>query len=337
MSLATVGPAAAPAPPPEDTALPVGVGAPSREGAQQMQRERILQAMLEIAAERHYQGSTITDVVAHAGVSRVTFYRLFGDLPTCFLETLATALARTVAVISKAYERESSWPDAVLAGLAALLTLFDSEPQLARVCLLEAPAAGAPALQRHTRELAALQPLLEAGSAHAPVDRQPSPLTAEATIGSIAWLLQTRLATGDAPPFTGLLQPLARIALTPYLDTPTLTRALHRVEPIGLQAAQRRLAEPTPSRTADLPKALRNPTAHRARAVVRYLASHPGASNQQIAAATAIPHIGQTSELLTRLERLGLLHKRAGRAGHPNAWTLSASGELAAHALADGW
>jgi hypothetical protein len=58
---------------------------------------------------------------------------------------------------------------------------------------------------------------------------------------------------------------------------------------------------------------------------------------QQIAAGTAIPHIGQTSELLTRLERLGLLHKGTERAGRPNAWTLSAPGEPAAHALADRW
>lgn len=73
------------------------------------------------------------------------------------------------------------------------------------------------------------------------------------------------------------------------------------------------------------------------RAVVRYLAEHPGASNRQIAAAAGIPHIGQTSELLARLGRHGLLDKRAGRAGRPNAWTLSAHGAQALQALGDGW
>jgi hypothetical protein len=40
-----------------------------------------------------------------------------------------------------------------------------------------------------------------------------------------------------------------------------------------------------------------------------------------------IKHLGQASTLLSRLERLEVLTKRAGGAGRPNAWTLSPHGE----------
>jgi AcrR family transcriptional regulator len=337
MSCAGVELGAALGPPVEGANLAAGVGGSPRERTEEVQRERVLHALLELAAERRYQGATITDLIARAGVSRDTFLRLFGDLQTCFLELLGRVTARSAAVVSEAFEREASWPEGVLAGLAALLALLDSEPLLARVCLLEGLAAGAPGVERRGRELAVLQPLLEAGTAHAPAGRQPSALTAEATIGSIESLLRTRLVSGHAPPFIGLLGSLGEIALAPYLDAPSLAQVLGRVEAIGRDAAARRLAEPSPWRTADVPRVLLAPTAHRARAVVRYLAEHPGASNRRIAAGVGIPHIGQISELLARLDRAGLLDKHAGRAGRPNAWTLSPHGARAVQALGEGW
>lgn len=110
MSSSGVELGAASGPPVGDAALLAGVGRPSREHVEQMQRGRILQAMLEIAAERSYQGSTITDVVARAGVSRVTFYRLFGDLQRCFLDLLGVAMGRSVAIVSEAFGRERRGP-----------------------------------------------------------------------------------------------------------------------------------------------------------------------------------------------------------------------------------
>ena len=42
---------------------------------------------------------------------------------------------------SAAYEAEQGWAEGIRAGLSALLAFFDSEPELARLCVLHATPA----------------------------------------------------------------------------------------------------------------------------------------------------------------------------------------------------
>lgn len=83
-----------------------------------------------------------------------------------------------------------------------------------------------------------------------------------------------------------------------------------------------------------LPRQLSRANAYTARAVVRYVAEHPGSSNKAIAHGVEVWHLEQISRLLSRLERTGLLAKRAGGAGRPNAWTLTPYGQQVVELLA---
>jgi AcrR family transcriptional regulator len=311
-------------------------GARLRERVAAAQRERLRHAMLALAGERGLHGCTIAALTTRAGVSRGAFYQLYDDLPACFLDTLAVALDRTIDTVTRAFEREASWPDGVLGALAALLALLDADPPLARICLHEALAGRPDALRLRAQSLATLQPLLDAGRSHTPPDRSPPALTAEATIGAVAAILHTRLTTGEAPPFGVLLGPLAEIALTPYLDASALAQTLDRVE-LHTRRAEPPEARGVPRHADTLPPPLNRPSAHRARAAVRHLAVHPGASNGQIAASLGIRNPAQVSALLARLHRHELLTKQAGGAGRPNAWALTSAGEQAARTLAVGW
>ena len=49
------------------------------------QRARILDAVQLVVFERGYLGTKIGDVASRAGVSRATFYELFGSKEDCFL------------------------------------------------------------------------------------------------------------------------------------------------------------------------------------------------------------------------------------------------------------
>jgi DNA-binding MarR family transcriptional regulator len=63
--------------------------------------------------------------------------------------------------------------------------------------------------------------------------------------------------------------------------------------------------------------------------VLRTIAETPGASNRQIADHAGIHDQGQISKLLTRLQRLGLIHNttQGQPQGEPNAWTLTPHGQ----------
>jgi hypothetical protein len=52
--------------------------------------------------------------------------------------------------------RDGTWQDGVRSALVSLLAFLDCEPLLARVWLIESLAAGAWALERRERDLAAL-------------------------------------------------------------------------------------------------------------------------------------------------------------------------------------
>ncbi len=119
-----------------------GGGPLSREQVVELQRERIMRAVVRVVAERGFGGASVARLVAVAGVSRATFYELFGSFERCFLAVVDAAMRRASALIAEAFERNAGWQERAVAGLVVLLSALDSDPLLARVCLVEVLAAG---------------------------------------------------------------------------------------------------------------------------------------------------------------------------------------------------
>ncbi len=218
-------------------------GPVSPEQAREMQRRRILDAMVGEVGERGLRSVTIAGVSARAGVSRSTFYELFDDLDACVLAVLRQVASRSTALMSKAFAAEASWQNGVLAALAALLESLDREPLLARVCLLEMLAGGPEVLEHRARELAALNPLVDVGRKQVPARGEPPELTAEASVASVAGILHTRLVTGEAPPFIGLLGQLVGLVVCPYLDPHDVVREIKRGEALAQTIAEKHAFE----------------------------------------------------------------------------------------------
>lgn len=67
---------------------------------------------------------------------------------------------------------------------------------------------------------------------------------------------------------------------------------------------------------------------YRTMAVLGTIAENPGASNRRVGEAAGVADQGQTSKLLARLERLGLIvNDGPGHfKGEPNAWSLTDAG-----------
>jgi AcrR family transcriptional regulator len=78
----------------------------------------MLIAAVEVIGDLGYQGMSVARVCARAGVSRRTFYDLFEDRESCFLEVFKEAVARFALVAREAALGESSWRGRLRAGLA---------------------------------------------------------------------------------------------------------------------------------------------------------------------------------------------------------------------------
>ncbi len=288
-----------------------------------IQRARIVDAMVLVASERGYAGASIGSVTARAKVSRRAFHEAFDSLEDCFLAVLDDGTASANALMSEAFAAQENWLDGVRGALAALLSFFDGERVLARVLLVEATAAGAWARERRERHLASLTALIEARWG-APQDGHMHPLVTAGVMASLLGVLHTHLVTAREEPLVTLLGPLMGLVTAPYLERRLVVREIKRGELMGRRLYdQRRMQSTQPVRHPELPDLLRDPRAHRARACLLYLASNPGASNREVADAVGVSGRTQMSALLARLLCNGLLVKRAGAPGAPNAWSLS--------------
>jgi AcrR family transcriptional regulator len=301
-----------------------------REHVSEIQRLRILAAIAEVASERGAGAVTVAHVVARAGVSRRTFYDLFEDREECFLAAFDEAIEQASRPVIEAWHAPGSWRERARAALAAMLVFLDEEPALARLCVVEALAAGPRALERRGRIVRALIGAVDEGRGETRKGAEPPPLTADGVVGAVLSVIHTRLLEGDtgAKPLTGMLGALMGMIVLPYQGRGVAQRELDKTTPTPLSSPKR-------PRRADPLEGLEMRITYRTVRVLIVIAEHPGASNRQIATHAGIQDQGQVSKLLTRLQHLGLI-ENAGEGpakGAPNAWRLTARGEQVEQAI----
>jgi AcrR family transcriptional regulator len=317
---------------------------PSRHEVDEFQRARIVSAMVEVASEVGYLGAAVAPVVARAGVSRRTFYELFEGREDCFLAAFEWGVSQARHTMAEAYASQRSWRDRVRHALAALLCLLDAEPELARVCVVEALGAGPLVLARRGQ---VAEELIAALGAGAPRSRGPAEmplLTAEGVIGGAFSVVHARLlehgqdaAVGrDKPqpahlglggrPLIALHGQLMALIALPYLGPSAageeLTRSAPEPPPREIAAAR---AEGSGGR---LLERLDMRLTYRTVRCLLFIAEHPASSNREVARGAEISDEGQASKLLGRLVKLGLIaNAQAPGPGLPNRWTLTTHGE----------
>lgn len=123
----------------------------ARAGAQ---RARLLEAMVQVVADKGYAAATVTDAVRAARVSRGTFYALFASKEACFIEAYRHGVDVLDGRIDAAVRTAGSdWRDGLRAGLRAYLESLFAEPRFARMWMTEIHAAGSAALRERDATL----------------------------------------------------------------------------------------------------------------------------------------------------------------------------------------
>ena len=89
--------------------LPRGPQALPPEEVAADQRERLYEALIKAINERGFVATTISDLVAGAGVSRRSFYEHFENKEECLLATYDTLIGRLTARIVEAYDPKDEW------------------------------------------------------------------------------------------------------------------------------------------------------------------------------------------------------------------------------------
>jgi AcrR family transcriptional regulator len=197
--------------------LPAGRHGYSREQVAHHQRERLIAGLAGAVAEKGYADVTLTDIVKGAKVSRRVFYANFESKEQCFLAAFEVVVNHLHELVAEAVEGIDDWPQQAIAAARAVLSFLASEPDLARLCLVESRVAGPAVMARLNEAVGEMGPLLRKGRAERPEGERLPDSTEDSTIGSLVSLAYRKVAAGEAKQLEDLLPDCAELVLLPYL------------------------------------------------------------------------------------------------------------------------
>src|SRR3954453_20481377 len=91
------------------------------------QRAKLLEAMVQVVAEKGYAAATVADAVRRARVSRGTFYELFDSKEACLAAGYRLGTDALHAHVTKAVRDAADWREELRLGLRAYLQALDAD------------------------------------------------------------------------------------------------------------------------------------------------------------------------------------------------------------------
>jgi AcrR family transcriptional regulator/DNA-binding MarR family transcriptional regulator len=291
-----------------------------------IQRSRLLAAAAGVIDELGYAHTSVERITSRARVSRRTFYELYENRDGCLAALIEDVVAGVERELAAADLGGLPWRERVRGGLWVILSFFDREPVLARVCVVQALQGGPGVLERREVLLGRLAGVLGEGRGQGVGwGGECSPLIAEGLVGAAFGIVYGRLLRGERGRLTDLFGELMGMIVLPYLGSAAARRELARAAP---GPPVRSVGEVGVGVRWDLLGGVPMRLTYRTVRVLGCLAQRPGVSNRVVADLAGVSDQGQISRLLARLERLGLAANTGeGHAkGVPNAWSLTPRG-----------
>jgi AcrR family transcriptional regulator len=113
-----------------------------RRTLKRSQRQRLIDAMIELAALRGYQGVPITELCSYAGVSPVTFYEQFRSKEECFRAAYVSCAEQLFERMRAIAADGDDWSVLARRALGELLAGLEHDPDAGRLLFIEALGAG---------------------------------------------------------------------------------------------------------------------------------------------------------------------------------------------------
>jgi AcrR family transcriptional regulator len=169
-----------------------------RDAIQSDQRGRLMGAMIEVAgSDAGYAGANIKLLSALAGVSRQTFYDLFGTTEACFLATYRYVVGRAARRVSTAHRSAEAGEARLRAAFSAYASEVVAEPKAAHLALVEVLGAGPAALQERDRGRRVFEQMILASFREAPYNVELPWQIVKAIVGGLERTARQRLLDGS--------------------------------------------------------------------------------------------------------------------------------------------
>ncbi|MGC1852120.1 MAG: TetR/AcrR family transcriptional regulator [Solirubrobacterales bacterium] len=135
----------------------------SRRSSTEDPAERLLWAVAETVADKGYGAVSVNELAPRARTSLRTLYQSFGGKEEAFIACFRMVSDHTLTAAATAYGQASDWANAVGAANEAVLAYLASEPDFARVAMVEVLAAGPAAVEARDEAIKPFAQLLQPG------------------------------------------------------------------------------------------------------------------------------------------------------------------------------
>jgi AcrR family transcriptional regulator len=176
-------------------------------------RDRIVCAATKLGFEKGYEALSIPAISAAAGISNQTFYEHFPGKREAFLAGFNRLAEETMARVAQAAATESEAPEAIGAGMRALLEHIAEDDLFARLAFFELTMAGPAALDQADRTLGGFTSFFSAGAEGA--DAVPDVIME--AIGGGTWaVIQHEIAAGRRAELPQRAPEIVEFAVAPF-------------------------------------------------------------------------------------------------------------------------
>jgi AcrR family transcriptional regulator len=174
----------------------------------------LLAALPCAVAENGFGQTTVEDIVRLAQVRRSSFYEQFADKRECFAMAYEIAQERLLGVLTFQCYTRSGPVERIGVALKAGLDLLGTEPGLAHLTIVEAPAAGEAIAARHQEWLDRFGRLLRLAMVGAADATQPRPALEPAIVGAIVSRIKQVVLAGETGNLPDLHPELTQLTLS---------------------------------------------------------------------------------------------------------------------------
>lgn len=192
------------------------------------QRERLTWSMVRVVAEKGYDGVTVADIVARAGVSRTTFYDEFTNKDECLFASYDRVVDVLVHYVEEAFQTDGDWPERVRSGLDAFLRALAAEPDVARMAMVEVPSAGPEAHQRYRDALGRFLPFFAEGREYSSRGNELPPDVELMAVGGAEVIIFDEVVAGRVSKLPTMLPEILFAVLVPYLGPDEAAREMRQ-------------------------------------------------------------------------------------------------------------
>ncbi len=201
------------------------------------QRTRIIRGTAEVMMRKGYAETTVSEIVAAAGISREVFYAHFANKQHAYLAAQQYGTQYILESCTAAYFSRADWCDRVWAALGALVELLAANPAFAHLRLVECYSAGPEAIESTEQLKRAATIFLQEGF-NSLDGRELPHLSVHAIAGAIFEVFYTHISRGELEQLPRALPQLTYIAVAPFVGPAAAVQALERLR--SASASERR-------------------------------------------------------------------------------------------------